>query len=171
MSYHSLEDCLMDLEKHKHLIRIKEEVDPHLEMAAIHLRVFEANGPALLFENVKGCKYRAASNIFGSLERSKFIFRNTFKQVQQLIGLKNDPINAIKHPINNATAALAALKAFPLKNPISKPVLANKAKGTFRFFLDGNPIFNGFNPIVGFSDNEKKFTFYCSRYSIHFSAH
>ena len=126
MSYNSLEDCLLDLEKHKHLIRIKEEVDPHLEMAAIHLRVFEANGPALLFENVKGSKYRTASNIFGSLERSKFIFRNTFKQVQQLIGLKNDPINAIKHPINNAAAAFAALKAFPLKNPISKPVLANE---------------------------------------------
>ncbi len=126
MSYNSLEDCLLDLEKHKHLIRIKEEVDPHLEMSAIHLRVFEANGPALLFENVKGSKYRTASNIFGSLERSKFIFRNTFKQVQQLIGLKNDPINAIKHPINNAAAAFAALKAFPLKNPISKPVLANE---------------------------------------------
>ncbi len=126
MSYYSLEDCLLDLEKHKHLIRIKEEVDPYLEMAAIHLRVFEANGPALLFENVKGSKFRAASNIFGSLDRSKFIFRNTFKQVQQLIGLKNDPINAIKHPINNAAAAFAALKAFPLKNPISKPVLANE---------------------------------------------
>ncbi len=126
MSYHSLEDCLLDLEKHNHLIRIKEEVDPYLEMAAIHLRIFEANGPALLFENVKGSKYRTASNIYGSLERSKFIFRNTFKQVQQLIGLKNDPINAIKHPINNAAAAFAALKAFPLKNPISKPVLANE---------------------------------------------
>ena len=126
MSYHSLEDCLLDLEKHKQLIRIKEEVDPFLEMAAIHLRVFEAKGPALLFENVKGSKYRAASNIFGSIDRSKFIFRNTFKQVQQLISLKNDPINAIKHPINNAAAALAALKAFPHKNPISKPVLANE---------------------------------------------
>ncbi len=42
MAYASLEACLLDLEKHGQLIRIKEEVDPHLEMAAIHLRVFEA---------------------------------------------------------------------------------------------------------------------------------
>jgi 4-hydroxy-3-polyprenylbenzoate decarboxylase len=57
-------------------------------MAAIHLRVYEAGGPALLFENVKGSKYRSASNIFGSLDRSKFIFRNTFSAVQKLIQLR-----------------------------------------------------------------------------------
>ena len=96
MAYSSLEACLVDLEKHGHLIRIKEEVDPYLEMAAIHLRVFEAGGPALLFENVKGSRFRAASNIFGSLQRSQFIFRDTFAKVQQLIELKNDPIKAIK---------------------------------------------------------------------------
>ena len=54
-------------------------------MAAIHLRVYEQGGPALLFENVKGSKYRCASNIYGTLERSKFIFRDTLKQVQDLI--------------------------------------------------------------------------------------
>lgn len=54
MAYKSLEQCLIDLEKNNHLIRVKEEVDPFLEMAAIHLRVHEAGGPALLFENVKG---------------------------------------------------------------------------------------------------------------------
>lgn len=77
MAYHSLEACLLDLEKNGQLIRIKEAVDPYLEMAAIHLRVYEAKGPALLFENVKGSRFRAASNIFGTLERSKFIFRDT----------------------------------------------------------------------------------------------
>ena len=123
MNYASLEECLIDLEKHGHLVRIKEEVDPYLEMAAIHLRVHEAGGPALLFENVRGSKFRAASNIFGSLERSKFIFRETLAQVQKLIQLKNDPIAAIKHPFNNFNAGLAALKALPLKNPSNKPVL------------------------------------------------
>ncbi len=123
MHYSSLEACLIDLEKHGHLVRIKEEVDPYLEMAAIHLRMYEANGPAILFENVKGTKYRAASNIFGNLERSKFMFRKTFKLVQQLIDLKNDPVKAIKHPIDNFATGLAALKALPLKNPFNKPVL------------------------------------------------
>ena len=99
MPYKSLEECLIDLEKHKQLVRIKEEVDPHLEMAAIQLRTYEAQGPALLFECVKGTKYRAASNIFGTLDRSKFIFRHTMQQVQQLIALKSDPLKAIRHPL------------------------------------------------------------------------
>ena len=128
MACKSLEECLLELEKNNQLIRIKEEVDPFLEMAAIHLRVHEAGGPALLFENVKGSTFRTASNIFGTLERSKFIFRHTLPTLQQLIVLKNDPVNAIKHPINNFNAGLAALKALPLKNPINKPVLFQEIK-------------------------------------------
>ena len=128
MAYRSLEECLLDLEKHGHLVRIKEEVDPDLEMAAIHLRVHEAGGPALLFENVKDCKFRAASNIFGTLERSKFIFRDSLRSVQQLIELKADPLKVIKHPINNFATSLAALKALPKKDPGNKPVLYEEIK-------------------------------------------
>lgn len=123
MGYNSLEACLIDLEKNGDLIRIKEQVDPHLEMAAIHLRIYEAGGPALLFENVLGSRFRAASNIFGTLKRSKFIFRDTLQLVQQLIELKNDPVKALKHPLDNFSAGLAAFKALPLKNPFQKPAL------------------------------------------------
>ncbi|BDQ11138.1 UbiD family decarboxylase [Sediminibacterium sp. TEGAF015] len=123
MNYSSLEACLIDLEKNGHLVRVKEEVDPYLEMAAIHLRVYEAKGPAILFENVKGSRFRAASNIFGTLDRSKFIFRDTIESVQKLIELKNDPIKALKSPLQNVAAGLAALKALPLKNPWTKPVM------------------------------------------------
>src|ERR1700754_2678729 len=126
MGYPSLQACLTDLEKNGQLVRIKEEVDPYLEMAAIHLRVHETGGPALLFENVKGSRFSTASNIFGTLERSKFIFRDTLALVQQLIELKNDPVKAIKHPIKNFSAGVAAFKALPLKNPLSKPVLAQQ---------------------------------------------
>ncbi len=122
MAYKSLEGCLIDLEKNGQLVRIKEPIGPKLEMAAIHLRIHEAGGPALLFENVKGSKFRAASNIFGTLDRSKFIFRDTLGLVQQLIALKNDPLKAFKHPLKNFNAGLAAFKALPLKNPINKPV-------------------------------------------------
>jgi 4-hydroxy-3-polyprenylbenzoate decarboxylase len=126
MPYLSLEECLLDLEKHKQLIRVKEEVDPTLEMASIHLRVHEAGGPALLFEHVKGTKFRAASNIFGTLERSRFIFRHTPQNVQQLISLKKDPLKALKHPLQNIGNGLAAFKALPLRNPSEKPVLEQK---------------------------------------------
>lgn len=115
MIYKSTKDCVEDLEKHGYLIRIKEEVDPNLEMAAIQLRVFENNGPAILFENIKGCKFQAVSNLFGTLERSKFIFRHTFDKVQELVEIKNNPIKAIKSPIKNLSTGLLALKSLPKK--------------------------------------------------------
>jgi 4-hydroxy-3-polyprenylbenzoate decarboxylase len=123
MGYKSLKACLDDLEKNNHLIRIKEEVDPNLEMAAIHLRVHEMGGPALLFENVKGTQFKCASNIFGTLDRSKFIFRDTLEKIQTLIEIKNNPVKALKNPFKYANVSLTALSALPLKNPLSKPVL------------------------------------------------
>ena len=56
MIYKSTLDCVNDLEKNGHLVRIKEEVDPNLEMAAIQLRVFENGGKAVLFENINVCR-------------------------------------------------------------------------------------------------------------------
>ena len=128
MAYQSLEEALLDLERHHHLVRIKEEVDPFLEMATIHHRVYEVGGPTLLFENVKGSKFRAVSNLFGSLERSRFIFRDTLEHVQRLIAIKNNPMDALKHPLKNIDALFAAVKALPLKNPIQKPVLHEEIK-------------------------------------------
>jgi 4-hydroxy-3-polyprenylbenzoate decarboxylase len=126
MAYRSLEACLIDLEKNGRLVRVREEVDPYLELAAVHLRVHEAGGPALLFEKVKGSRFKAASNIFGTLDRSKFIFRNELARVQQLIQLKDNPVKAIKHPLRNLGAILAGVKALPLKNPYWQPVLAEE---------------------------------------------
>lgn len=126
MAYNSLESCLIDLEKHGHLVRIKEEVDPNLEMAAIQHKVYASSGPALLFENVKGTKFRAASNIFGTLDRSKFIFRDTLKWVERLIQLKNDPASGFQKPLETLGALWNAKHALPLKNPLSSPVLYEK---------------------------------------------
>ncbi|AZK47581.1 UbiD family decarboxylase [Paenibacillus lentus] len=121
MKYRNLEECVIDLERHGHLVRIREEVDPYLEMAAIHLRVYEAGGPALLFENVKGTKYRAVSNLFGTIERSKFIFRNTWQAAENVIALRNDPMRALKRPIQSMSSAFAALTALPLKKRSGLP--------------------------------------------------
>ncbi len=128
MPYSSLEQCLLDLEKNGLLVRIKQETDPYLEMASIQLRMYEAKGPAILFEQVKGSKFRAASNIFGTIERSKFIFRDSIKTVQKLIELKENPMNALKHPFQNMQTGLAALNAVPLKNPTQKPVMYEEIK-------------------------------------------
>jgi 4-hydroxy-3-polyprenylbenzoate decarboxylase len=126
MGYKNTRDCVDDLEKHGYLIRIKEEVSSELEMAAIHLRVFENNGPAILFENIKDCKFKAVSNLYGSLERSKFIFRDTLENIKTLIDLKNNPLEAIKHPFKYAKVAVTAYSALPQKTNFYTPVLKNK---------------------------------------------
>lgn len=123
MSYASLEECLLDLEKNGMLVRIREEVDPYLEMAAIQLRIYDAGGPALWFEQVKGSKFGAASNLFGTLERSRFIFRDSLQAVQDMIRLKGNPMQALKQPFRHLGSGIAAVHALPLRNPINKPVL------------------------------------------------
>jgi 4-hydroxy-3-polyprenylbenzoate decarboxylase len=125
MSYKSLAECIESLEKHKHLVRIKEEVDPNLEMSAIQLRVYEAGGPAILFERVKGSKFKAVSNLFGTLDRSRFLFRDTIEKVKKLIELKNDPLRAFKNPLHYAGPALSAYTSLPLKTSYN-PVLKNQ---------------------------------------------
>ena len=115
MAYQSLNDCILDLEKNGHLIRIKEEVDPYLEMAAIHLKQFEKGAQAVLFENIKGCKYKAVSNLFGTIERSKFMFRDTFEPVKNMVALRNNPMAAIKKPWRYLSLAISAIKALPKK--------------------------------------------------------
>jgi len=124
--YDSLQACVADLEKHGRLVRIKEQVDPHLQMAEIHLRVFEHQGPAILFENIKGSKFPAVSNLFGTLDRSKFIFRDTLDKIKTLVDLKSDPVQAIKHPFQYANVALTALSALPKKVGRNVPVSFGK---------------------------------------------
>lgn len=115
MAYQSLQECVQDLEKHGHLIRIKEEVDPYLEMAAIQLRVFQEEGKAVLFEKVKGSPFPAVSNLFGTLDRSRFMFRDTLDDVKRLVALKADPLQALKNPLAHISSGLAARMALPKK--------------------------------------------------------
>ncbi len=115
MPYSTLQDCIDDLERNGQLLRIKEEVDPYLEMAAIHLRIHEAGGKAVLFEKVKGSKYRAVSNLFGTTERSNLIFRETLEDIKKLIALKSDPMQALKYPFRYIRTAVSALMALPKK--------------------------------------------------------
>jgi len=89
--YRSLRHCAEDLEKHGMLVRIPFEVDPDLEMAEIHRRFYDSKGPAILFEKVKGSPFQAISNIYGTNERTEFIFRNTIPRLKKLLAIKADP--------------------------------------------------------------------------------
>ena len=128
MGYPSLAACVADLEKHGHLVRIKEEVDPHLEMAAIHMRVYDAQGPALFFENVKGSEFPAVSNLFGTLDRSKFMFRDTLDHIKKLVDVKMDPTAVLKNPFQYIGSSAVALGALPWKKKSGAPILYGKTQ-------------------------------------------
>jgi len=91
------------------LKRIHQEVDPNLEMAEIARQVFRANGPAVLFEKVKGSPFRAVCNLFGNQERLDFLFRDTIKGTQTAVQFKSNPIEFFKKP--SPYKLLRALKA------------------------------------------------------------
>ena len=69
MAYKNLNEFIRDLEKAGDLKRITVEVDPYLEITEIADRVSKAEGPALLFENVKGSRFPLLINAFGSFGR------------------------------------------------------------------------------------------------------
>ena len=123
MAYQCTEDCLLDLERNGHLVRIKEEVSADLEMAAIHRRVYDAQGPAIWFENIKDCNFPAASNLFGTMERSRFIFRHRLNGVKKLVSLKADPSALFKNPLSYLSLPAVGFSALPLKARFRKPVL------------------------------------------------
>jgi 4-hydroxy-3-polyprenylbenzoate decarboxylase len=98
MGYRSLAQCLKDLQRAGQLVRIEQEVDPYLEAAEIQRRVYEARGPAVLLARVKGCRFPMVCNLFGTLERARFLFRDTLAAVRRLVRLKIDPSEALRHP-------------------------------------------------------------------------
>lgn len=113
MHYQSLRHCVDDLERHEHLVRIKTEVDPHLEIAEIQRRLHEAAGPAVLFENVKGSPFPAVANLFGTIERGRFLFRKTLARMQRVVRWKADPSIAWKHPGTLVSLARAGITSLP----------------------------------------------------------
>ena len=69
MKYNDLRDFIAQLEKIGELKRISVEVDPYLEITEICDRTLRAEGPALLFENVKNSKVPVLANLFGTTHR------------------------------------------------------------------------------------------------------
>ena len=99
MGYRNLKECVDDLERTGQLVRIDEQIDPHLEAAEIQRRVCAAGGPAVFYSRVKDCRFPMISNLFGTLERTRYIFRDALQAVQHLVELKIDPLQFWKHPL------------------------------------------------------------------------
>lgn len=125
MGYSSLAECVADLERTGQLLRLETEVDPNLEAAEIQRRVYRAGGPAILFTRAKGCAFPLLSNLFGTLERTRFIFRDTLKTVETLVRMKVDPTELLRSPAALLRLPFVLPKLLP-KFTRRGPILANE---------------------------------------------
>lgn len=98
------------------LLRIKTKVDTNLEMAEIHRQVFDKKGPAILYENVKGSPFPALSNLYGTMERTDFLFRKSLPKIKKVIELKADPSRFLKQPLKYLSTPLTAMMALPMRS-------------------------------------------------------
>lgn len=129
MKHRSTRDAVEDLRRGGYLIECSDSVDPNLEIAEIQRRVYASGGPAVLFTNVKGCRFPMVSNLFGSLEQARYLFRDTLESVRRLIELKIDPPALARRPWRYAGAPLTAIRMLP-RYRRNGPVKANQCQLT-----------------------------------------
>ena len=113
MGYRNLQQCVADLERQGMLARIATPLDPNLEIGAVQRRVYQKGGPALLFTNPVNCRFPLLGNLFGTLERTRFIFRDTLDNVRRLVDLKINPFSALKQPLDALKASFSAYNLLP----------------------------------------------------------
>ncbi len=125
MGYRNLQSAVVDLERTNRLVRIDHEIDPDIEMGVIQRRVYQAGGPALLFTRAKGCAFPMLGNLFGTLDRTRYLFRDSLDAVETLVKLKLNPAHLIKHPSALLRAPLAAKNLLP-RRVSSGPVMMHR---------------------------------------------
>jgi 4-hydroxy-3-polyprenylbenzoate decarboxylase len=113
MGYRNLRQCVDDLKRNGHLVEVSEEIDARLEAAEIQRRVYLARGPAILFTNIKQCRFPMVSNLFGTVERARFMFRDTLEAVKRLVDLKIDPSLLLRSPAKYWRSPWQALRMVP----------------------------------------------------------
>lgn len=144
MAYSNLNDCVRDLEKNGQLRRIADlEIDPCLELASVQRRAYRNGAPALLFTRVKGTRFPMLANLFGSMERARFIFRRSLKRVENLLAAKANPPGVLRRPWKYAGVPLALFSMLPRKVHRG-PVLAHRCAlsdlpGLVSWPQDGGP--------------------------------
>lgn len=96
MPYRSLGEAVSDLERHRMLVRVPDPVDGNLEVAEIQRRAYAAGAPAILFERVRGSRFPCVSNLFGSMERARFLLRHGLEAARAAVRCRADPSRAFR---------------------------------------------------------------------------
>jgi 4-hydroxy-3-polyprenylbenzoate decarboxylase len=114
MPYKNLHDFISVLEQCGELVRIKEYVNPHLEITEITDRISKAGGPALLFENT-GTDFPLLINAMGTEKRMALALG-----VNRLDDIAAEIMSLFKTMTAPKNNLMDKLKMLPLLGNISK---------------------------------------------------
>lgn len=94
MSLKDLRGFMNFLERENELIKIKKEVNTKFEIAAFIRKSSDIQGPALLFENVKGYRMPVAGGIYATRKRIAMALGSNGKNVlKEYMKMEQNPIN------------------------------------------------------------------------------
>ncbi|WP_409342163.1 UbiD family decarboxylase [Paenibacillus sp. MBLB4367] len=126
MIHRNLRDFIGVLRAEKQLVEITAPVDPNLELAEIHRRVIDEEGPALLFTNVKGSSFPVVTNLFGTSRRVDLAFGPRPEQfMRRILAAKDTLIPPTPKALWNERDLLFGLAKVGTKtvSPAEAPVL------------------------------------------------
>ena len=134
MPIDDIRELIQVLENANELKRIKAEVDANLEIAEILRRTMYQNGPALLFENVKGYDIPILGNAFGSMKRLELALEtNDFTE----IGKRITDITKMEIP----KGVFNKIKKLPELSKMSESFPNLEKSGPITEVIDENPTF------------------------------
>src|SRR5689334_18080980 len=125
MGFRDLSECVADLARTGQLVRVDAPIDPHLELAEVQRRLYRTKGPAVLFTRPKGTPFPMLANLFGTVERARFLFRDALDGVRKLVELKTDPPAPLRRPLRYWDVPFLLWKLRP-KFVWSGPILAHR---------------------------------------------
>lgn len=144
MSFRDLRDFIKLLEQEGELKRIRTEVDPYLEVTEISDRTLRSNGPALLFENLKGSSIPLLANLFGNTRRIALAMGqediNGLRDVGKLLAFLKEP-----EPPKGWKDLWQSLPSY--KNVLNMGPNIKKSAPCQEVVLEGNAIDLNFLPI------------------------
>ena len=124
MPIEDIQELITVFEKNNELKRVKVQVDSDLEVAEIMRREMYSDGPAILFEDVKGYNMPILANTFGSMKRLELALEMTdYTEIGQRIAdmTKMDVPSGLLNKIKKLPELTKMTASFP-KSETSGPV-------------------------------------------------
>ncbi len=126
MAYRDLREFIEQLEKNNDLVRIKQLIDPRLEITEVSDRTLRAGGPALLFERAGDSRISLLANLFGTEQRVALALGETQSEALREIGKL---LAFLKEP-EPPKGFIEALKSLPIYRKVldMSPKVVKKPK-------------------------------------------